>query len=187
MRCAIVGSAQDIRTPTGNSTAKHWLILAAVTVAVGLTSGLGGMLLGLLLHFVQHVAYGYSLHSIISHESFLEGVTASSPLRRFLVLCICGAIAGVGWWALYRFGSPLVSVGKALEGRNSRMPFFTTIGHDLLQIVTVGLGSPLGREVAPRELGALLAGRLSDLTGLPPEFRRVMIACGAGAGLAAVY
>ena len=25
----------------------------------------------------------------------------------------------------------------------------------LLQIVTVGMGSPLGREVAPRELGAL--------------------------------
>lgn len=182
-----MGSTEHIRTPTSNSAPKHWLILATATVAVGLTAGLGGMLLGLLLHLVQHVAYGYSLHSIISHESFLEGVSASSPLRRFLVLCVCGAVAGAGWWALYRFGSPLLSVGKTLEDRNSRMPFFTTIGHDLLQIITVGLGSPLGREVAPRELGALLAGRLSDLTGLPPEFRRVMLACGAGAGLAAVY
>jgi H+/Cl- antiporter ClcA len=45
------------------------------------------------------------------------------------------------------------------------MPFFSTIGHDLLQIITVGLGSPLGREVAPREVGAVLAGRLSDRAG----------------------
>jgi H+/Cl- antiporter ClcA len=182
-----MGLAERIRTPTSHSAAGRWLILAIATVAVGLTAGLGGMVLGLLLHFVQHLAYGYSLHAVVSHESFLEGVSASSPLRRFVVLCVCGAVAGSGWWALYRFGSPLVSIRKAVEDRNSRMPFFTTIGHDLLQIVTVGLGSPLGREVAPREIGAMLAGRLSDRAGLAPEFRRVLVACGAGAGLAAIY
>jgi H+/Cl- antiporter ClcA len=182
-----MGSAERIRAPASNSAAGHWLILATVTVATGLAAGLGGMVLGLLLHFVQHVAYGYSLHSIAGHESFLEGVSASSPVRRFVVLCVCGAVAGTSWWALYRFGSPLVSIRKAVEDRNSRMPFFTTIGHDLLQIVTVGLGSPLGREVAPREVGALLATRLSARAGLTPESHRIMVACGAGAGLAAVY
>jgi H+/Cl- antiporter ClcA len=179
-------SAEHIRTPT-NSAKPRWLILATVSVVVGLTAGLAGMALALLLHFVQHVAYGYSLHAIVSHESFLEGVSASSRLRRFVVLCICGTVAGTGWWALYRFGSPLVSIRKAVEDRNSRMPLFTTIAHDLLQVVTVALGSPLGREVAPREVGALLAGRISDRAGLAPEFRRVMVACGAGAGLAAIY
>jgi len=182
-----MSSVENAKTQTGNSAARRWLILATATVATGLAAGTGGMMLGLLLRFVQHLAYGYSLHAIVSHESFLEGVSASSPLRRFVVLCVCGAVAGTGWWALYRFGSPLVSIRKAVEDGNSRIPFFTTIGHDFLQIVTVGLGSPLGREVAPREIGAMLAGRLSDLAGLAPEFRRVMIACGAGAGLAAVY
>ncbi len=182
-----MGSAEHTRTPTSNAVEKRWLILATVTVATGLAAGLGGMVLGLLLHFIQHVAYGYGLHALASHESFLEGVSASSPVRRFVVLCVCGAIAGIGWGALYRFGSSLVSIRKAIEDRNARMPFFTTIGHDLLQIVTVGLGSPLGREVEPREVGALFAGRLSDRAGLTPEFRRAMVACGAGAGLAAVY
>jgi H+/Cl- antiporter ClcA len=181
-------ASAEYRGPSTNNSAKgRWLTLATVTLAVGVTTGLGGMMLGLLLHFVQHVAYGYSLHAIVSHESFLEGVSASSPLRRFVVLCVCAAVAGTGWWALYRFGSPLVSIRKTVEDRNSRMPFFTTIAHDLLQIVTVALGSPLGREVAPREVGAMLAERLSDRARLPPEFRRVMVACGAGAGLAAVY
>jgi len=180
-------SPDHIKTPASNLAEGRWLILAAVTVATGLAAGLGGMLLGLLLHFVQHVAYGYSLHAIVSHESFLQGVSASSPLRRFVVLCLCGAVAGTGWWALYRFASPLVSIRKAVEDTDSRMPFFATIAHDLLQIVTVGLGSPLGREVAPREVGAMLATRLSDRTALTPQSRRIMIACGAGAGLAAVY
>jgi H+/Cl- antiporter ClcA len=67
------------------------------------------------------------------------------------------------------------------------MPFLATVAHDLLQIVTAALGSPLGREVAPRELGAVLATWLSSRAALTPENSRIMIASGAGAGLAAVY
>jgi H+/Cl- antiporter ClcA len=164
-----------------------WITLAIVTVMVGVAAGLGGMTLGLLLHVVQHVAYGYSMHHIISRESFLQGVSASSPVRRFVVLSVCGVVAGGGWWAVYRFGRPLVSISKAVEANGPRMPFLTTVAHDLLQIVTVALGSPLGREVAPRELGAVLATWLSSRAALTPESSRIMIACGAGAGLAAVY
>jgi H+/Cl- antiporter ClcA len=164
-----------------------WLTMAFVTVALGIAAGLGAMGLGLLLRFVQHIAYGYGLHAIISHESFLQGVRASSPARRLVALCACGTIAGIGWWTLYRFGTPLVSIRKAIEKKGPRMPFLATIAHGLLQIVTVGLGSPLGREVAPREVGAVLATWLSERAGLSPESSRIMIACGAGAGLAAVY
>jgi H+/Cl- antiporter ClcA len=41
--------------------------------------------------------------------------------------------------------------------------------------------------VAPRELGSLIADRLARGAGLDADTRRLMIACGAGAGLAAVY
>jgi H+/Cl- antiporter ClcA len=161
--------------------------MALVTVILGIVVGLASMGLGLLLHLVQHVAYGYSLHPTVSHESFLQGVRASSPARRFLALCVCAAVAGSGWWALYCFGAPLISIKKATEKNGPRMPFLATIVHDLLQIVTVGLGSPLGREVAPREVGAALATQLSERAGLSPDSTRIMIACGAGAGLAAIY
>jgi H+/Cl- antiporter ClcA len=49
------------------------------------------------------------------------------------------------------------------------------------------MGASLGREGAPREVAAALASRLAELTGLSADERRVLIACGAGAGLAAVY
>lgn len=161
--------------------------MAAVTILTGVGAGVGGMLLALLLHAIQHVAYGYSLAHVVGTESFLTGVSQADPQRRVAVLVVCGLVAGCGWWALYRYGRPLVSIRKAVRAADPRMPFVSTTVHALLQIVTVALGSPLGREVAPREIGSLLAGQLAHRAGLTPADCRLMVACGAGAGLAAVY
>ncbi len=171
-----------------NALQKSPLIkLATVTVLVGIGGGIGGMLLALLLHAIQHVAYGYSLHQLIGSESFFEGASAASPERRVAVLVVCGLIAGCGWYLLYRFGTKLVSIKKAVKSDDPRMPIFSTTVHALLQIITVALGSPLGREVAPREIGSMIAGWLSHRAGLTVQESRLMVACGAGAGLAAVY
>jgi H+/Cl- antiporter ClcA len=162
-------------------------LLMVVTACVGIVAGLGGMLLGLLLHFVQHWAYGYSIHTLLGTQSFLQGVSASTPERRVAVLLACGLVGGLGWWAMYRFAKPVIGVSKALQSTDARMPIVTTTVNALLQIVTVALGSPLGREGAPREIGAMYAGWLSHRIGLTSQESRVMVACGAGAGLAAVY
>jgi hypothetical protein len=102
-------------------------MLGIVTVMVGIGSGFGGMALGLLLGLVQHIAYGYGLHGIAGNESFLQGVTAASDLRRLVALCVCGAVAGVGWWLVHRFGSPLVSISQVVRENRPRMPFLSTI------------------------------------------------------------
>jgi hypothetical protein len=57
---------------------KPLAVLAAVTLLTGLGAGLGGMLLALLLHGIQHLAYGYSVAHAISSESFLQGVTGAT-------------------------------------------------------------------------------------------------------------
>ncbi|NHL68924.1 chloride channel protein [Burkholderia ambifaria] len=172
---------------SSSPSASPFARMAVVTVLTGIGAGLGGMLLALLLHAIQHVAYGYSLSHVVGTQSFLAGVTLADPLRRLAVLVVCGLVAGGGWWALYRYGRPLVSIRRAVRAADPRMPFVSTTVHALLQIVTVALGSPLGREVAPREIGSLLAGQLAHRAGLTSADRRLMVACGAGAGLAAVY
>ncbi len=161
-------------------------VLLVVTVLIGVGAGLSGMALAMLLHLIQHLAYGYSLHAIISQQSFLRGVTEAAPGRRLGAMALCGLVAGLGWWAVYARGRPLVSIRQAVTSQDAAMPL-VTIAHALLQIITVGLGSPLGREVAPREIGALLATWLARRAGLSLADTRIMIACGAGAGLAAVY
>ncbi|KWU47776.1 chloride channel protein [Pseudomonas palleroniana] len=168
-------------------TFRSSLTLALVVMLTGVGAGLGGMCLALLLHGIQHLAYGYSLDSLVSHQTFLWGVTAATPERRLHVLMVCGVVAGLGWWTLYRYGRPLVSVKQAVSASLPIMPAKTTLAHAVLQIITVALGSPLGREVAPREVGALAATWLSQRARLTPEMHRLLVACGAGAGLAAVY
>lgn len=141
------------------------------------------MFLALLLHFLQHFALGYSALEL----SYWEGLESTSALRRFTVVFIGGLIAGFGWYLLYRFGRPLVSISKAVKSEDHRMPVVSTWIHGLLQITTVALGSPLGREVAPREVAAAMAGWISHRFQLTPEESKIFVACGAGAGLAAVY
>lgn len=160
-------------------------LLAAV--AIGIAAGAGGVVLILLLHFIQHLAFGYDIHALLGHESFLEGVSTASPLRRFLALCACAILTACGWWLLRRFARPVVSVEDAVHDPQRRMPFFSTCMNAILQIATVALGSPLGREGAPREVGAVLADWLAERFNLNSKDRAIMIACGAGAGLAAVY
>lgn len=150
-------------------------------LVVGISSGLAGTAVALLLHTIQHLAYGFSTNG------FLAEVSSTLPEQRVGILILCGIIGGVGWWVLKHRGKALVTIEQAMGPGLPKMPLVTTVFSDLLQVVTVAMGSPLGREIAPRELGALLAGRISKALDITPEDTRVLIACGAGAGLGAVY
>ncbi|AIZ17280.1 chloride transporter%2C ClC family [Neisseria meningitidis] len=121
------------------------------------------------------------------YTSFREGVAQASGMRRVAVLTLCGAVAGSGWWLLKRFGKPQIEIKAALKQPLQGLPFLTTVFHVLLQIITVGLGSPLGREVAPREMTAAFASAGGKRLGLDEGEMRLLIACASGAGLAAVY
>src|SRR5262249_9200523 len=57
----------------------------------------------------------------------------------------------------------------------------------LLSIVDVGLGAALGREGALKETGAAIASRLALFGKLDLGHRRLLVACGAAAGMAAAY
>lgn len=57
----------------------------------------------------------------------------------------------------------------------------------MIQDVVVALGGSFGREAAPREIAAMWGGVLSDGLCCSEEERSLLVACGTGAGLAAVY
>jgi H+/Cl- antiporter ClcA len=162
------------------ATTRGWLLkLTVVTLLAGVGAGIGGGLLALILHTIEHLAFHYDSGTLLQAASRLQ------PWQRFLPVAIAGVIGAVGWFALRRWGTPVVSVSQAVSG--TRMPWAVTLLNALLQIVIVGLGASIGREVAPREVGALVSGWLADRAGLTPRERRIIVACGAGAGLAAVY
>jgi H+/Cl- antiporter ClcA len=67
------------------------------------------------------------------------------------------------------------------------MPAWRTLGSALLSVVIVGMGVSLGREGAPKQAGAVIANFFSDRARLSDEQRRLLVACGAGAGMGAAY
>ena len=155
-----------------------------VTALVGIGAGVGGGLVYLGLHAIQHLAFGYS------EGTFLEGLLDAPPANRVIALVLAGVLGGVGWYFLRRWGSrsprhAVVSVEAAVGGR--RMPGVVTLVNAALQVIIVGLGASIGREVAPREVAAWWASWLSERAGVSARERRILVACGAGAGLAAVY
>ncbi len=157
---------------------RFWVLVATI----GIAAGLGGAALMELLKALEHLAWSFD------SGTFLHAVKAVSPGRIVLVLFIAGVIAAIGAVVLKRlrgFGGGEIS--DALWLQDGHLAFWPSIGRGLLSIVVVALGASLGREAAPQLTGAAVAGGLSERLGIPRWQRRLLVACGAGAGMAAVY
>ena len=153
----------------------------ASSVALGVLVGLGATVLTLIFYAAQYLAFG-------SIESAKNTVFLGLPWYRYVLSCtIAMTIAALAWYFLRKKENPprIVTIPQAVSG--SKMPIFSTIAHVLLQIGIVGSGISIGREVAPRELAAMIAQRYSRIFHVSVKTQRILVASAAGAGLAAVY
>lgn len=158
--------------------------LLGLIIIVGFVAGLVGAFYTHLLHYIQHVMYNYSTAEGLT---FGQAVARATPEHRVIALLACGLVGGIGWMLIHRYGDPLVDIKKAVQDRTKEMPPLKTCIHATLQIITVGMGSPLGREVAPREASAGIMSALLKHVDMKSDDKSLIIACAAGAGLASVY
>ena len=157
-----------------------WRLLLA-TLSLGIGTGLVGIACHYLLEVVQRLAFGQNRSDLL--QQFQE----AGALRRFLVLCVTGVLAA-GFWYVLQSRHKILSIRKQIDLAGDREPApLAHLLHASMQVAIVGAGASVGKEGAPREVGALLAGHLGKAFSLAIKERRVLIACGAGAGLAAVY
>ncbi|GAA4384178.1 chloride channel protein [Tsukamurella soli] len=152
---------------------------ACAVVLVGVAGGIGGAIAFTVLHAVQLAVFGFAW------QTPLEAADLTARWARFGTLVAAGVVASFAWWAVRRRGSALVSVEAAVAGE--RMPFVSTLVNAVIQIVAVALGASIGKEVAPREIGGLLSQTITRGLGLNARRTRTLVACGAAAGLAAIY
>jgi len=130
---------------------------------------------------VQGLAFGQD------ESDLLQQFQEAGGLRRFLVLCVTGCLA-TGFWYVLQKRYKILSIRQQIDLAGDREPaLLVHLFHAGMQVAIVGAGASVGKEGAPREVGALLAGRLAKGFSLALKERKVLIACGAGAGLAAVY
>ncbi|MGB0095000.1 MAG: chloride channel protein [Solirubrobacteraceae bacterium] len=157
---------------------RFWGLVALIGVA----AGVGAAVLTVLLNAVQYAAWDYG------SGSYLRAVMSATAARHLIVLLAAGVIAGVGALVIRRVrGSGAGEISEALWLGGGRLSFWRSQARGVLSIVIVGMGASLGREGAPQLTGAAVATVLSEWAKLPTWQRRLLVACGAGAGMAAVY
>ncbi len=152
-------------------------------VIIGLLAGVAGAVTTLALHAIEHATYRYSFGTLLS------GVQESGPVRRAVGPMLGGALAGLGWWLLRR--------GRKVPSLTAAIPAAVATGEPLprrvlsidavLQVLLVGSGASLGREGAPRQMAAAWGDFGTSRLALTARDRDILLACAAGAGLAAVY
>lgn len=158
-------------------TARFWVLLGVTGVATGL---LADLMMAILFH-VEHAAYRY-------HAGSFAGAVAAVPGgRRVALLLLAGVIGGAGWYLLRRVVPGRSEIDDALWSGSGELSFRRSLGTSVLSEIVIGLGASLGRESAPKLMGGAAGSLLARVTRLSPAQRRLLVACGGGAGLAAVY
>lgn len=112
-----------------------------------------------------------------------------SSWQRFLMPAIGGAIAGAilqmaARWLPRRGAADYmeaISIGRGVIG------FRQTVARSLSSIFSIGSGASIGREGPMVQLAAMLSSLTGRFLVLPPRHLRLLVACGATAGITSAY
>ncbi len=159
-------------------------------VATGVLAGLFGIATMFVLRMAQRLGFGYDLTTFtyLGPLTFQQGVEQAPGWRRIASLAVAGVLGGVAWYLLRRYTpGERTDVEDSVWTGTGELSFRRSLGTSFISVVVVGLGASLGREAGPRLMGAACGSVLGRWRRLSAAQRRLLVACGAGAGLAAVY
>jgi len=159
-------------------TPRFWLTV----VLTGVAAGLFGELMMWILYGVQHLAFDY-------HSGELQhAVEHVSDERRVLVLVLAGLFGAVAWYLIRRYMTgETTEIDDAIWTGDANLGPRRSLATSVVSEVVIGMGASIGREAAPKLLGGVSGSVIAHWARLSPAQRRLLVACGAGAGLAAVY
>ena len=166
-------------------TKQQTVTLVISTVVLGLVVGLSSLFLGQLLDVVERLFLHFEENAAVPVP------TETTAVNRLVSVTLGGLIVAIIWYTLKRYAQSTVSIKQALQGE--KMPFAATAVHVMTQIFYVGTGGSIGRELAPREAGAMLSQQWEmimkrvGLAKLSTDDQRLLIAAAAGAGFAGIY
>jgi CIC family chloride channel protein len=171
-------SVRDFLRVLPGAAQRFWVLVIATGALAGL--GAGGLLAGLRL--VQRVAWPAA-------ETFVGAVEGASPLRRVAVPAIAGIAVGVAALVSRRplGGHGTARIIEAIWYRGRELALGRALVRGVVSIGAVGMGASLGREGALVQTGAAAGSWLASRLGIAERQARVLVACGAAAGIAAAY
>ncbi len=152
--------------------------LVALSMVVGVTTGLAGAGFGWLIEFFQALFYGEAGHA-----------QTVAWWRYPLVLAVGGLGGGLLIHNLAReakgHGVPEVMAAVAMRGGAIRRRVAAVKA--LASAICLGSGGSAGREGPIVQIGSALGSGLGQATGMSRNRLKVMVGCGAAGGIAAVF
>lgn len=166
--------------PTSSVSRSPIGLVAVYATIIGIIVGAFIAGVAQLILFTERLVYGSD------HQHEISPLDSLGPTINLLIhLVAVGFISGVGWAVLHWRSTRRVSIPQAMQG--TTMPVGSTLSSSLLQIISVSAGVPIGREQAPRQIGALIASAFSRLWEVDRRTLRLLVASAAGAGMAASF
>ncbi len=155
---------------------KKWLNVILALILTGLGAALTGIL------------FKTGIHALENYRSNLL-----EYLPRWIVLPILGALGGLIAGSLIKNFAPAAK-GAGVSHiiaflRHKPVPMGLRVGIVKLiaGIIAIGSGFPLGPEGPAVQMGGSVAWKMAKWLKAPISFRRVIVAAGGGAGIAAIF
>lgn len=158
-------------------------LLSLLALVLGLAGGFAGWallhLIGLLTNLCLFGRWAWEIPSF----ALLE------PSPRIVVAAVAGgfAIALLARWAPIIKGHGIPEAMEAVLTRQSRIAPRTAVAKPLSAAIAIGTGGPFGAEGPIIVTGGALGSLLGQVLGVSPAERKILLACGAAAGMAATF
>ncbi len=158
---------------------ESYLFLTLLAVFVGLVSGIGAIFFRWLINFFINIFYGAGPRIF----GFLgKGYYIVAPAIGGLII---GPIIYLAASETKGHGVP--EIMEAVRTRGGRIRPRVALVKPLVSAICIGSGGSAGREGPIAQIGASAGSAIGQILGISPEKLRVLVACGAGAGIAATF
>ncbi|HEX5760351.1 MAG TPA: chloride channel protein [Thermoanaerobaculia bacterium] len=149
---------------------------------VGAMAGVLGVFVHTLMENLQALLWG-------SSGPLLEIAQRVPWWRVVAAPAVGGLLVGLVYWAarLPAAGGGMSQLIEAVALLGGKVPPRPVVVNALAAVATVGSGGSLGREGPMIRLGAMVASWTGSRLGLPTHRVKILVGCGAAAGLAAAY
>ena len=169
------------------SKVKDLLLLGSVSALVGITSGVGAWAFRRLIGLIHNVFFLGTFN--FGFDANLHTTTETWGPYVILVPVI-GSI-GVVWlvktFAPEAKGHGVPEVLDAVYYNDGRIRPSVALVKSLASAISIGSGGAVGREGPIIQIGATIGSTLGQWIPIPPRDRVILMAAGAGAGIAATF
>ncbi|EWH13845.1 MULTISPECIES: chloride channel protein [Cellulophaga] len=147
-----------------------------LSVIVGITSGIGAVLLKNATHFIQHALEGKLVANYHHAFYFL------SPILGFFLVYLC-----VKYIIRNKVSHGIPSTLYAIAKRKGFMKRYQMFGSLITAPITVGFGGSVGLEGPTVATGAAISSNLSRFFHLDQTTRNLLISCAAAGALSSIF